>query len=573
MISINHPLKVAILCSFNLELIARSLTALLKEKGFKPEFYFCGYGQWETDALNPSSGLYQFKPDLVFLFLEFSDLFSSGLLSETEAHALGESTWSRVEIITHRLLETLSPQTFILCHNLLVNPVTPLRLLEGNAGYSLTSAAEAFNRNLRDRTAQNPRLLMVDYASLVVQEGWKTFYDQRLWHLGRIRLSRTGLNLLAQYYLRYICALTTPRRKCLVLDLDNTLWGGVIGEDGLMGIQLGHEGIGLAYREFQMATLALSQRGVILAICSKNNPQDALNVLRDHPDSILRPEHFACLEMNWEPKPENLRQIAQKLNIGLESLVFWDDSPIEREIVGHQLPEVLVVEVPEDVSDYADHLLELDCFDSLSLTQTDLHRAQMYHQQAQRERYQEQSQSDSLEAFYHSLKIVVTIREANDFALPRITQLTQRTNQFNLTTQRYTEPEILAMKGDCNYRLYSLQLQDRFGDLGIVGAAIIHQKKESWTLENLLMSCRALGRSVEDTFLRYLTDQAKNHGTDLYGTFRPTSKNMPARAFLAKYGLAPPEGWNKERWNFVVPLALLEQPTWITITESEHAAV
>jgi FkbH-like protein len=569
-----RSLRLAILCSFNLELIARNLETTLNQLGFASKLYFSSYGQWEADALNPSSELYRFAPNIVLLFPDFSDLVQllasdSTLLSEAEAQKVGEMAWQRVEIVATQLLNNLPSQSIILCHNVITAPTTPLGLLEGNAGYSLNCATEEFNRNLRHLCHTQLRVLMFDYANLIAKHGWKASYDHRLWHLGRIRLARTGLNLLTQQYARYISALLTPRRKCLVLDLDNTLWGGVIGEDGLLGIQLGHESIGLAYREFQMAALALSQRGIILAVCSKNNPNEALTVLRNHPDTILRPEHFACMEINWHAKTENLRRIAQKLNIGLDSLVFWDDSPVEREIVSHQLPEVLVVDVPDDPSDYAIHLLDLECFDTLSLTEDDSRRSQMYRQQAQRELYFEQSQSDSLEKLYSSLDIVVTISQASDFALPRIAQLTQRTNQFNFTTRRYSNSEVQALASDSNYRLYSLQLQDKFGDVGIVGAAIIRQELGYWHLENFLMSCRALGRSVEDTFLAYLVSKAKGNGTQLTGYFRPTQKNAPVLALLAKYGLEPPQHWQGEIWEFKVPISSVEQVSWIKIIEEQ----
>lgn len=576
-----RSLRLAILCSFNLELIARNIEAALSQCGFATKLYFSSYGQWEPDALNPASELYQFAPDIVLLFAEFSDLVpplasESTFLLEEEAEKVGERAWQRVEMVAKQLLHNLPSQTLILCHNTIFAPVSSLGLLEGNGGYSLTSATEVFNRLLRDRCKTEPRLLLFDYANLVAKHGWKTWYDHRLWHLGRIRLARTGLNILAQQYARYIAALLTPRRKCLVLDLDNTLWGGVIGEDGLLGIQLGHEGIGLAYREFQMAALALSQRGIILALCTKNNLNDALTVLREHPDTILRPENFACMEINWEPKPENLRRIAQKLNIGLDSLVFWDDNPVEREIVSHQLPEVLVVNVPDDPSDYTAHLLEVECFDILSLTAEDRRRSEMYRQQAQRELYVEQSQtqSGSLEDFYSSQEIVVTVREASDFALPRIAQLTQRTNQFNFTTRRYSENEVQALASDRNYRLYSLQLKDRFGDLGIVGAAIVRQELGYWHLDNFLMSCRALGRSVEDAFLAYLVEQAEDNKVQLVGYFRPTQKNAPARGFLAKHGIELPENGQDEIWEFRMPMESIKQPSWIKIiTESEDVRV
>lgn len=567
MSAVVRPLRLAILCSFNLELISRNLKTVVNELGFDTQLYFSGYGQWEMEGLNPASGIYQFAPDLVFVFPEFADLvppLANATTLETEAQAFGKSAWQRIETVVKNLLYNLPSHSLIYCHNTTTAPVNPLGILEGNNGYSFTGATEIFNSNLRQYCGSQTRLLQFDYANLVCQHGWKTWYDNRLWHLGRMRLTRTALNLLAQQYARYIAAQLTPRRKCLVLDLDNTLWGGVVGEDGLSGIELGHEKVGLAFREFQMAVLALAQRGVILAICSKNNPNDALAVLREHPDAVLRPEHFACMEINWEPKSENLRLIAQRLNIGLDSLVFWDDSPVEREIVSQHLPEVLVVDVPDDPSEYAVRLLNLECFDILSLTDEDQRRGEMYRQQAQRQDYLQQSESVSLEEFYTSLAVKVQIERATEFTLPRIAQLTQRTNQFNFTTRRYSENEVQILASDRNYHLYSLQLQDRFGDLGIVGAAVIRDELGYWHLENFLMSCRALGRNVEDAFFAYLVSQAENHGSILTGIFKPTAKNAPSRAFLAKYNIAPPDNWEGD-WKFKVPNGLVAQPTWIEI--------
>jgi FkbH-like protein len=566
---------LGILCSFNLDLIAHDLRVALEQCGFTAELYFSGYGQWESDALNPASALYRFAPDVVVLFAELSDLvplLSPDFLmlsSEEEAQKTGEIGWQRVKGVVTQLLHTLPPQTMILCHNVAIPPLTPLGLLEGNGGYSLARAGEVINAQLRQQCSVGPRVLLFDYAGLVTKYGWETWHDRRLWHLGRMRLARSALPLLARHYARYLAALYTPRRKCLVLDLDNTLWGGVIGEDGLSGIQVGHEGLGLAYHEFQMAVLALSRRGVILAVCSKNNSDDALAVLRDHPDMVLRPDHLACLEINWDTKPENLRRIAKRLNVGLDSLVFWDDDPIERELVRQQLPEVLVVDVSEDPSDYVTCLLDLDCFDILSLTDEDRQRDALYRQQAQRELYLDQLQIASLADFYSSLEMIVAIQEASDFALVRVAQLTQRTNQFNLTTHRYSENEVRALAADPYHQIYSLQLKDRFGDLGIVGAAIVRCEGGSRYLDTFLMSCRALGRGVEDAFLAYLLRRAGEAEAPLIGCFRPSKKNAPARAFLAKYGLGPPGDWQDGVWEFQISGSAVNSPEWITIVAED----
>jgi FkbH-like protein len=417
------------------------------------------------------------------------------------------------------------------------------------------------------------RVLVLDYDALVRDHGYARWHDARLWHLGRARLARSALAVLASAYARYLAALQLPRRKCLVLDLDNTLWGGVLGEDGLGGIQLGHSGLGLAYREFQMAILALYHRGIILAIASKNNEADALEALRNHPDMVLRPEHFAAHEIHWTEKSESIKRIADKLNIGIDSLVFWDDSPMERGMVASQLPDVLVAAVPDDASDYARCLRELACFDALSLTSEDQNRGRMYREQVERDSFLEKAETgapespQSLDAYYASLEMTIQIDAATDVAIPRIAQLTQRTNQFNLSTRRYTEAEIRTRVADPAWRVYGLSLRDRFGDLGLVGAALMREDAHAWDLDTLLMSCRALGRRVEEAFAAHLLGVAASTGKPLGGVFIPTKKNAPIREMLERHG------WIREQLSepepqYRIEVTSITSPTWLRIVRS-----
>jgi FkbH-like protein len=352
-----------------------------------------------------------------------------------------------------------------------------------------------------------------------------------------MRLGRKGLDHLAELHARYIAALRTPRRKCLVLDLDNTLWGGVLGEDGPEGIVLGQEGVGLAYREFQLAALALARRGVVLAVASKNNASDVAEVLDNHPEMVLRRRDFACLEVHWSPKSESLPRIAEQLNLGLDSFVFWDDEPREREIVRSQHPAVWVPEVPADPSGYARALLGLPCFDVLNLTEEDRQRGEMYRQEAERKQWM-QTTPANLDEFHQSLDMRVTLERADGYAVSRVAQLTQRTNQFNFTTRRYTEADIRAMLADASVSVYTLALEDRFGKLGVVGAAIVRRDAKEWQLDTFLMSCRALGRGAEEWFLAELCAEAAAAGARLHGSFIPSAKNAPARQFLTRLNVA-----------------------------------
>lgn len=533
------PLRIAVLCSFNLDLIQRPLQKALSAAGLSAELYLSGYGQWQSDVLNPESKLHQFGPTVTFLFLDAEDELPSltpdgALPALTDAQARGRAAWSRAEGAIGALLSRhLGP---VICHTMVAPPRSALGLLEGNAGYSHAEAIGTFNSSLRALASREPRVQVFNYDALVLEHGHARWHDSRVWHLGRMRLASPSLPLLAAAWARHLAALYTPRRKCLVLDLDNTLWGGVLGEDGPGGIQIGHSGIGLAYREFQMAVLALSSRGVILAAASKNNLDDVLPVLRDHPDMVLRPEHFACLEIHWQDKPESLRRIAERLNIGRDSLVFWDDNPLERGMVKSQLPEVLVPDVPDDPSEYAQFLRGLPCFDAVALTKEDRSRGQMYREQVERDTFLAQGPPQSLDAYYTSLEMVATIEPATDTSIPRIAQLTQRTNQLNLTTRRYTEADVRSAAKDPSCRVYGLSLRDRFGDLGLIGAAIVRERPDEWELDTFLMSCRALGRRVEETFASHLAEVAAQAGKPLRGVFLPTKKNAPMRELLERNG-------------------------------------
>ena len=571
-----RSIRLAILGSFNLDLLRGPLTAELARRGITAELYFSGYSQWESDAANDRSDLVAFQPEVVIVLADAADLLpvlhvGKMTTNNGEAQSAGDQAWRRLRRVLDLLGERLSPDGMILAHNLAAPPTTALGMLEGNAGYSHREAAELVNRQLRTYCQDDPRRVVLDYAALVADHGWRNWHDPRMWYLGRIRLSRAAVGQLAICHARYLAAALTPRRKCLVLDLDNTLWGGILGEDGIHGLELGHQGPGLAFREFQMAALALAQRGVILAVCSKNNPDDAFEVLAKHPEMVLRPQHFACLEISWDPKPAAIERIAVRLNIGPESLVFWDDNPREREAVRSLCPLVLVPEVPGDVALHAGMLLDLECFDQLSLTDEDRRRGEMYRQQVQRQQFQDQAAADDPSDYHASLGMEAVFQAADPFAIPRIAQLTQRTNQFNLTTRRYNEAEVRQMADSPEHDVYSASLRDRFGDLGLIGAAILQRTTDNWRLDTYLVSCRALGRGLEDAFLSFLAAQAHAAGAELHGTFITTKRNRPAREFLDRLAV-PLEPLDETNYAFCITPADVPPPAWIRVNQGNQRA-
>lgn len=528
--------------------------------------YLTGYDLWEQEIRDPTSGLLQFGPDVCIFCLDIRDLvpeFENQVPRREEATALADTLSARIRSATSALLEA-QPRCTILCLGLYMPPGGSLGLLEGNSGYSWRVCIERYNEAIRQLAEVEPRFRYIDMESIVERFGWERWQDPRLWYVGRMRLSRQGTDDLAEAMARCVCALRAPRRKCLVLDLDNTLWGGVVGEDGLAGIKLGQAGIGRAFQDFQRAIKALTSKGVLLAISSKNNPEEVLEVFRKHPDMVLKEEDFTAMEIGWGDKGAGLRRIAERINIGLDSLVFWDDSPIERSLIRETLPEVLVPEVPTDPSRQAVALLCLEAFDVLTLTREDVRRTGMYREEARRRELKERFSEGSLEDFYRNCKIKAVLRRANQFTLPRLAQLAAKTNQFNLSTVRYSQAELAAMAQDPLVDVYSLEAGDRFGDLGVVGLAIVRRDGSAWFLDTFLLSCRALGRTLEHTVLGVLLAAAVREDAPLRGVYVPTLKNAPIKRFLDSLHLTvEPDG--ESQFRFTVPEDCVQVPDWIEL--------
>ena len=371
--------------------------------------------------------------------------------------------------------------------------------------------------------------------------------------------------------------LTGRVRKCLVLDLDNTLWGGILGEDGVQGITLGAEGLGLAFAEFQGELLNLRRKGVLLAIASKNDAGEALEALRTHPAMRLREEHFASFRINWDDKAANLRAIANELDIGLDSLVFIDDNPAERALVRARLPEVLVPEWPSDPAEYRMALLELAAthFYRMRITEEDSMRGDSYRLQAERRKLA--LESASIEDYYRSLGMSARIGFADGITVPRIAQLVQKTNQFNLTTRRYTEAEVACFASARDTMVLWMELDDRFGPNGLVGVMILRQQDSStWRIDTLLLSCRVIGRTAENAFLAQACKLLRERGgTWLIGEYRPSLRNAVAAELYAKLGFQPAGQSNESAfWELDLSGSGIRAPAWIEVQcapEGTHA--
>jgi FkbH-like protein len=566
------PLRIALLGTATLDHLRPYLEVHALLAGFSPSIYVGPYGQVHQEILSPDSGLHRFDPQLVILACEARDLlgdlydFPGGTVEERQARAAAVAD----ELVgsVRRLVETT--RAYILLHDLAA-PVQPLMgILDRKDPYGTAAMFRDLNGRLEAGLQPLPRAWLFDYAGLLARVGRDAASPDKRRFLARIAVDRGAIPALCQAYDAYLSAFFRPARKVLVLDLDNTLWGGVIGEDGLQGIKLGHDAPGNCYRELQRVCLQLSRRGVLLALCSKNNPEDALAALRQHPGMVLREDHFAAIRLNWQEKPLNLREIAAELNLGIDALVFVDDNPVERSKVREALPDVLVVDLPADPALYARTIAGLTCFETPSLTEEDRNRAQLYVQRRQTEALR--AQSASLEEFYHSLDTVLTLLTVDDLSMARAVQLLARTNQFNLTTRRHTEADLRRMQASSRHTLLTVGLRDRFGDQGLVGLAILERDGDDAVIESLVLSCRVLGRGVEQALLARLEAEARAQGaTRLIGRLRKTPKNLPARDYYPQAGLRQVREEGDEI-DYALPLeaATLTVPAWIRI-EGEMA--
>jgi len=531
-------LRIAVLRNIMLEPIEPYLRYAALEIGYNARVTFGEYDHVFQEAVG-GAGLFADKLDcvLVFTYLEtLSRNLSRDFAALTPDQV--EDEINRIEVYIDAILAGLSRQTdgLILWHSFEM-PINPaLGILDAQVARGQAASIRRLNDYLQAKLRETPNAYLVDLNLMVARLGARHWYDLRYWHIGRAPYTREALREIAGEDFKFIRPRLGKNKKCLVLDCDNTLWGGIVGEDGLAGIKLGKTYPGSPFYEFQQEILHLYHRGIIIALCSKNNEADVWEVFRNHPDMLLKEDHIAAARINWQDKASNLRELAVDLNIGLDSMVYVDDSEFEAGLVRSELPEVAVIRLPPDRSvEYASLLAGCGYFDTLTLSGEDKKRGEMYRAEAGRKKLQ--AEATDLESYYASLEMVVDVHLADDFAVPRIAQLTQKTNQFNLTTRRYSEAEIQKLRAADAADVLYLKLSDRYGDSGIVGACILTYAEGQAVFDSFLLSCRVLGRGVEEVFLAHALRLAQRRGCHLaVGEYCRTSKNEHVKLFYARQG-------------------------------------
>ena len=552
-LGVDKVLNIALLSSSTISGLKETLQVICGENNLFSQVYVGEYNQYAQEILNPESGLYKSNPDLVILNIDLRAIAGSYFtmpysISEDERREWAKDT---AKFVINLAGEVSTKSTAkVLLHNFEIPDYSPLGLVENKEGYGFIESLEDLNRKLRDHFKNNNQVFVFDYNTFCSRLGKENLFDYKMYYLGDIKLKTQKFPKLAQEYARYIKALAFGSKKCIVLDLDNTLWGGVVGESGVEGIHLGPTAEGRSFLEFQEHLLALFKRGVILAINSKNNEEEALKAIREHPHMVLKDEHFAAMRINWNDKVANMKSLAEEINIGLDSMVFFDDDLVNRDMVKEFIPEVTVVDLPVDFSLYVNTLTKLNYFDTLSLTKEDIRKGKIYVEEKQRRKL---VQNTNLNDYLRILNIKLSIENANKNNILRIAQLTQKTNQFNLTTRRYTVEEIEAFSESENFQVITITLSDKFGDSGLTGLAIIDTNaSESWLIETFLLSCRILGRKAEDALLAHIIDTAKKEGAkSISGNFIPSEKNIPAKDFYNNCGFKKIDTvGNIETWKF-----------------------
>jgi FkbH-like protein len=410
---------------------------------------------------------------------------------------------------------------------------------------TIADVVDEYNTALYELASKYDNVKVIDFERFFDNYKVDEYIDYRYYFISQMELNPRLSGSFEEWFATQIRAIEMKRKKCLVLDLDNTLWGGILGEDGINGIALGGNYPGKVFLLFQQQILELSRQGIILAVCSKNNIEDVRQIWREHPDALLKEEHFSALRINWNNKADNIREMAEELNIGLDGFVFLDDSPSERELVRRFLPEVTVPDFPTQpymLPVFFKKTVE-QYFSVYALTDEDKSKTEQY--KANVQRLQAQRSFTNMEEYLQWLEIELTVADVNDLTLARAAQMTQKTNQFNLTTRRYTDADLRG-KLATGSRIYTLSVRDKFGDSGITGLCIIDFVDETAYLDSFLLSCRILGKRIEEAFLNFVLNLLKQQGVKTVQTqYIPTAKNMQVKDFYDKQGFHKITGENE----------------------------
>jgi FkbH-like protein len=540
--------KIALLGDSTTQFLAIAIKGEGFERGYNVDLFEAEYNQVERQVLDPTSGLYNYDAQYTIVFQSTHKLLEKySLMQASDWASLAEE---RIEFIK-TLCESVKGK--IICYNYPEIDDTVFGSYSNKVQASFTYQVRKLNYELMNLSQEYQNLFICDIVGIQNKFGRNFMYSSNVYMSTDMILSIDALPYVASRTLDIICAIQGKFKKCLILDLDNTVWGGVVGDDGWENIQVGHGlGIGKAFTEFQEWIKKLKNRGIIICICSKNDEDKAKEPFEKNPEMVLKLDDIAVFVANWENKVDNIRTIQSILNIGYDSMVFIDDNPFERNMVRENVPDVLVPELPEDPGDYLEYLYSLNLFETASYSDTDKDRTKQYQVEAQRVSLTKTFTNEA--DFLKSLNMVSKVKDFDKFNTPRIAQLSQRSNQFNLRTIRYTEDEIDAISRDDYYHCFSFTLDDKFGNNGLI-CVIILEKQDAETLfiNTWFMSCRVLKRGMENFTLNTIVDYAsKNSFKRIIGEYFQTAKNKMVENHYSNLGFKKIVGLETAKYELLV---------------------
>lgn len=533
--SIFLPLKVSLIGDTATQLLAVALKGTAVERGYTLDLYEAEYNQVERQVMDPTSELYAHQAQYTLIFQSTHKLLEHFSTADVATRtALAEE---RVAFLRYAC-ESIPGK--VICFNYPEIEDVVFGSYANQLEESFTYQVRKLNYELMRLAQELPNLYICDIAALQNKFGRDWLFDASVYVSTEMVLSIDALPYVASRAMDVICAIEGQFKKCLILDLDNTVWGGVVGDDGWENIQVGHGlGIGKAFTEFQQWVKKLRERGIIICVCSKNDEDKAKEAFEKNPEMVLRLEDISVFIANWENKADNIRTIQSILNIGFDSMVFLDDNPFERNIVRENVPGVVVPELPEDPGDYLEYLYSLNLFETASYSSADKDRTKQYQVEAQRLVAATKFTNEA--DFLKSLDMLSVVESFTPFNTPRVAQLSQRSNQFNLRTIRYTDADIARMGSDDAYACFSFTLEDKYGDNGLICVIILH-KEDADTLfvDTWFMSCRVLKRGMEHFTLNTIVAYAKQHGFKrIIGEYIPTPKNGMVAEHYDRLGFTP----------------------------------
>jgi FkbH-like protein len=559
-----RPVRVAVCASFTADNVVPLLRVALLANGLAPQLYLCPFDQLGQQLSDPQSELAAFGADVTMCLLHDGAFLSKGW-NPTDLDGLARSTGERLDLLS----QAITGYTGRTGATVVLNTV-PLSRVEHRTvlGYrekaGLGRLWRRLNSGLLELAEREPAVHVLDLEAMLVDHPVRLRNDPRYWYASMAWTPEVERVYAGEAAI--LCrAWAGLNDKCLVLDLDNTLWGGVVGDDGPAGIQLGSLYPGNCYSELQRRVKALRRQGVLLAVCSKNDPSTVDNTFTTHPDMELRPDDFVAWQVSWADKDAGIRRIAEELNLGLDSLVFADDSRFECDLVRTVLPPVSVVHLGGDPANHPIRLLDRGYFNTLGFTGTDGDRTRLYAERAERKRYAGSFASSS--EYLHSLGIRVIVHGTDDVTLARLVQLAQRTNQFTTMGRHPGDARTRQLATTPGYEVVGFEVADRFGTEGIVCGVWVSRHDTHWLIENFVLSCRVFSRGVEHAVLQYLIDNALRAGIPrLEALFRPTERNGPAASFLAGVGFTDAEVRDEQR-RLALPIGAARsvRPDWITM--------